>query len=215
MASLGLGKTMEGVRKLATIECSSDVPFPQKNSETMGLKSFVQNLPSWKMFTHRHTHDIDGSSVHFFSALNNWLTGLVRFKTLSWLNSRSENDLCSCEATWAVAKEKKIEVSTGFEPMTSVIPVQCSTNWAMKPCWKQVKSEFNFPLLYEESEMMCIWYKSYIWTVDNNRSKSDQHSCKTAKWSWHIKGAVSPIIPSVPKCSSRHFIFHRKYECFE
>ena len=104
MASLGLGKTMEGVRKLATIECSSDVPFPPKNSETMGLKSFVQNLPSWKMFTHRHTHDIGGSSVHFFSALNNWLTGLVRFKTLSWLNSRSENDLCSCEAT---CKRKK------------------------------------------------------------------------------------------------------------
>ena len=25
-----------------------------------------------------------------------------------------------------------------------------------------------------------------------------------------LKAAVSPIIPSVPKCSSRHFIFHRK-----
>ena len=31
------------------------------------------------------------------------------------------------------------EASTGFEPMTSAIPVRCSTNWAMKPaCWKQV-----------------------------------------------------------------------------
>ena len=27
--------------------------------------------------------------------------------------------------------------------------------------------------------------------------------------------AVSPIIPSTPKCSSRHFIFHGKCECFE
>ena len=27
--------------------------------------------------------------------------------------------------------------------------------------------------------------------------------------------AVSPIIPSAPKCSSRHFIFHRKCVCFE
>ena len=30
-----------------------------------------------------------------------------------------------------------------------------------------------------------------------------------------VKGAVSPIVPSAPKCSSRHFIFHRKYVCFE
>ena len=35
----------------------------------------------------------------------------------------------------------------GFEPMTSMILVRCSTNWAMKPSWKQVKSEFNlYPL---------------------------------------------------------------------
>ena len=30
-----------------------------------------------------------------------------------------------------------------------------------------------------------------------------------------LKGAVSSIIPSAPKRSSRHFIFHRKYVCFE
>ena len=29
--------------------------------------------------------------------------------------------------------EKKIRASTGFEPVTSAIPVRCSTNWAMKP----------------------------------------------------------------------------------
>ena len=28
---------------------------------------------------------------------------------------------------------KKIQASAGFEPVTSAIPVQCSTNWAMKP----------------------------------------------------------------------------------
>ena len=28
---------------------------------------------------------------------------------------------------------KKIRASTGFEPVTSAIPVRCSTNWAMKP----------------------------------------------------------------------------------
>ena len=48
--------------------------------------------------------------------------------------------------TEAVVKEglKKIQVGTGFEPMTSAIPVQCSTNWANKPtgswllCWFRI-----------------------------------------------------------------------------
>ena len=29
-----------------------------------------------------------------------------------------------------------------------------------------------------------------------------------------VKGAVSPILPSAPKCPSRHFIFRRKHVCF-
>ena len=35
---------------------------------------------------------------------------------------------------------KKIKALTGFEPMSSVIPVQCSTNQAMKP---HIGSEVN------------------------------------------------------------------------
>ena len=35
---------------------------------------------------------------------------------------------------------KKIRASTGFEPVTSAIPVRCSTNWAMKP---HIGSEVN------------------------------------------------------------------------
>ena len=38
---------------------------------------------------------------------------------------------------------------------------------------------------------------------------------EAARLSVFIKGAVSSIIPSTPKCSSRHFIFHRKGVCFE
>ena len=50
---------------------------------------------------------------------------------------------------WAVVKmrpEKKVQVCTGFEPMTSAIPAHCSTNWANKPtgswslCWYQINS---------------------------------------------------------------------------
>ena len=33
--------------------------------------------------------------------------------------------------TWKI-----IQAWTGFEPMTSAMPVQCSTNWA---CWELVK----------------------------------------------------------------------------
>ena len=41
-------------------------------------------------------------------------------------------------------KKKNIQARMGFEPMTSAIPVQCSTNWANKPtgswslCWIQI-----------------------------------------------------------------------------
>ena len=41
-------------------------------------------------------------------------------------------------------KTWKIQARTGFEPMTSAIPVQRSTNWANKPtgswtlCWVQI-----------------------------------------------------------------------------
>ena len=42
------------------------------------------------------------------------------------IENRSERDLCSCEVTKAVtnkAQKKNSEAPTGFEPMTSVIPV--------------------------------------------------------------------------------------------
>ena len=40
---------------------------------------------------------------------------------------------------------KKIRASTGFEPVTSAIPVRCSTNWAMKP---HIGSEVNLLISY-------------------------------------------------------------------
>ena len=36
-------------------------------------------------------------------------------------------------SNWKEEAWKKIKASTGFEPVTSAIPVRCSTNWAMKP----------------------------------------------------------------------------------
>ena len=42
-------------------------------------------------------------------------------------------------------KPEKIKASTGFEPVTSEIPVRCSTNWAMKPHIGSEAILFNLP----------------------------------------------------------------------
>ena len=54
------------------------------------------------------------------------------------------SNLSSCKES----PEQNSEASTGFKPMASAILVWCSNNWAMKPCWKQVKSEFNLYQCY-------------------------------------------------------------------
>ena len=62
---------------------------------------------------------------------------------------------------------KKIQAWTGFEPMTSAIPVQCSTNWAIKPTGSWSLCEFViYPLRrWDESE------NSYIWTAEGRINK--------------------------------------------
>ena len=48
------------------------------------------------------------------------------------------------KATFKLRKEslKKIQVLTGFKPMTSAMPVQCSTIWAIKPTGSWSYCEF-------------------------------------------------------------------------
>ena len=68
------------------------------------------------------------------------------------LKNTSESDLRSYEVTEAVTNKAQalfVGAPTGFKPMTSAILVGRSTQWAMKPCWKQVKCEFSLYLLYE------------------------------------------------------------------
>ena len=58
---------------------------------------------------------------------------------------------------------KKIRASTGFEPVTSAIPVRCSTNWAMKP---HIGSEVNLLSSYlpvQWSDVKFIWNNSYLY----------------------------------------------------
>ena len=68
--------------------------------------------------------------------------GEIKLDYESDLHSNEHYLSNSEKKTW---KKKKIQACTGFEPMTSTIPVQCSTNWANKPtgswslCWFQIK----------------------------------------------------------------------------
>ena len=62
----------------------------------------------------------------------------------------------------------------GFEPMTSAIPVRCSTDWAMKPRWKQVRCEFNLEPLYEENDVKTVYDKDHMSARQiKNTSESD------------------------------------------
>ena len=58
---------------------------------------------------------------------------------------------------------KKIRASTGFEPVTSAIPVRCSTNWAMKP---HIGSEVN----------LLSSYLPVQWSVYVNRQDLQDNS---------------------------------------
>ena len=63
----------------------------------------------------------------------------------SYMNCGNEMKMKKWSSHWTqfmqLRKEawKKSRTSTGFEPLTSLLPVRCFTNWAMKPLsWEQV-----------------------------------------------------------------------------
>ena len=54
--------------------------------------------------------------------------------------------------------QNKFWAPTGFEPMTSAIPLRWSTDWAMKPRQKLAgQLRVQFIPLYAENHVMCIW----------------------------------------------------------
>ena len=72
---------------------------------------------------------------------------------------------------------KKVRASTGFKPVTSAIPVRCSTNWAMKPhIGSKVKLLSSYPPVRNEM-MWCIYEIIHIWTavVDESEEWSSQY----------------------------------------
>ena len=66
-------------------------------------------------------------------------------------------------SNWKEEAWKKIRASTGSEPMTSAIPVRCSTNWAMKP---HIGSKVNLLSSYlpvQWNHVKYIWNNSYLY----------------------------------------------------
>ena len=75
------------------------------------------------------------------------LTGRVRKTIINTVKFIWNNSYlyCGCRWKWSDHRSKfsnlsnwkeeawKFRASTGFEPVTSMIPVRCSTDWAMKP----------------------------------------------------------------------------------
>ena len=61
-------------------------------------------------------------------------------------------------SNWKEEAWKKSRLQTGFKPVTSAIPVRCSTNWAMKP---HIRSEAKFIEFISpvRSEMMWSIYE--------------------------------------------------------
>ena len=55
-------------------------------------------------------------------------------------------------SSYKVKPWKKFRASTGFEPMTSGIPVRRSNHWAMKPYGSKTKCEFNLYPSQDEDE---------------------------------------------------------------
>ena len=82
-------------------------------------------------------------------------------------------------SNWKEEAWKKIGASTGFEPMTSAIPVRCSTNWAMKP---HIGSKVNLLSSYlpvQWNHVKYIWNNSYLYCGSRwkwNESEIDRAS---------------------------------------
>ena len=101
----------------------------------------------------------------------------------TWRNDRrSEGNLCNC-----VKKpgKKKFRTSTGFEPVTSRLPVRCSANWAMKPLTLGAGQLWVHMFPWKKWVLM-IYEIYHIWTVEmkwkwSNDRRSQRNLCNCIK----------------------------------
>ena len=101
------------------------------------------------------------------------------------------------KAIFAVTSSNENKACTGFELMTSTIPVQSSTNWANKPTGSRSLCWFQINPWSDESTTVNIW-KSYIWTADKDVNKKAILAVMNTTWAvvtpyWKLYDAL--IVP--------------------
>ena len=115
----------------------------------------------------------------------NWMFGLstkLTTKGKLWINERS-SQLDTQLKQLRKLSLKKIQAWTGFEPMTSAIPVQRSTNWAIKPTGSWSFSEFFiYPL--------GIGHRKKIWVLMSQALALHQSVWQRSK-AWNVSTRIS------------------------
>ena len=81
---------------------------------------------------------------------------------------------------------KKFRTSTGFEPVTSQLPVRCSTNWAMKPLTLGAGQLWVHMFQWNKWVLMIYELINHIWTVEmkwkwRNDRRSECNLCNCVK----------------------------------
>ena len=80
---------------------------------------------------------------------------------------------------------KKFRTSTGFEPLTSRLPVRCSTNWATKPLTLGAGQLWVHMFPWKKWVLM-IYEINHIWTAEmkwkwRNDRRSERNLCNCVK----------------------------------
>ena len=111
------------------------------------------------------------------------------------------HNLSSCK----IKAWKKTQTRTGFKLMTSAIPVECPTNWAIKPTgsWQHLWVR-NKPV--DGEEYKWIYESSYIWTAKNDMKTwliiaviHNLSSCKIKAWKkTQARTGFEPRTPPIP-----------------
>ena len=156
------------------------------------------HLSNWKKRPKKYqgVNGIRSCALHDTGAMSCEATHLERGQFVEFMSSRAVKRCeiyikcilyCGCRWKWGVIitinfqfkqlegrSLKNIRASMGFEPVTSTIPVRCSTNWAVKP---HIGSEVNLLsscLPVRWNDVKYIWNAYCTVAVDENEEWSLQ-----------------------------------------
>ena len=102
----------------------------------MGLKDWEIKTKNFYQYEY---HQLSLSVLLFIFIIRDNFIFVNDIWSKSYMNCGNEMKMKKWSSQWTqfmhLRKEawKKFRTSTGFEPVTSRLPVRCSTNWAMKP----------------------------------------------------------------------------------